>query len=70
MEYAWMEDGTYDIRVQVKDEHGLESDWSESLSVSMPKNKPYFDIPFYELLENPPRTLLKSHSPLSFLNVF
>ncbi len=35
--YTWAAKGNYNIRVKVKDEHGLESDWSDPLPVSMPK---------------------------------
>jgi hypothetical protein len=35
--YSWNEKGNYDIIVRSKDEKGLESDWSNPLSVSMPK---------------------------------
>ena len=34
--YTWGEKGTYDIRVKAKDEHDLESDWSDPLTVKMP----------------------------------
>jgi hypothetical protein len=37
--HVWDNEGSYDIRVKAKDIHGLESDWSESLSISMPKSK-------------------------------
>jgi C1A family cysteine protease len=48
MNHAWTEKGKYDMRVKVKDEHDLESDWSEPLSVSVPKYK----ISFNHLFEN------------------
>ncbi|MEA2053813.1 MAG: C25 family cysteine peptidase [Candidatus Thermoplasmatota archaeon] len=35
--HAWDEKGNYSIRVKAKDESGLESPWSDSLVVSMPK---------------------------------
>jgi len=37
--HVWNDQGTYDIRVIAQDEHGGESDWSDPLSVSMPKSK-------------------------------
>jgi hypothetical protein len=37
--HTWTSEGTFNIRVQAKDEHGLESEWSEPLTISMPKNK-------------------------------
>jgi len=54
MEYTWMEKGTYDVRVQVKDEHGLETDWSDPLPITMPKNKA-INTPSTIFLENHPR---------------
>jgi hypothetical protein len=37
--YSWSEKGDYEITVKAKDEHGGESEWSDVLSVSMPKNR-------------------------------
>jgi len=37
--HTWNQDGTYDVRVKAKDSHGKESEWSDSLRVSMPKYK-------------------------------
>jgi hypothetical protein len=42
---VWYEQGSYEIRVKAIDEHGAESDWSDSLVVSMPKSKIYNQIP-------------------------
>ena len=36
---AWSSTGTYNIKVKAKDSYGQESDWSETLSVNIPKNK-------------------------------
>jgi subtilisin family serine protease len=36
--YSWVEKGDYSIRVKAKDAHNGESDWSDPLAVSMPKN--------------------------------
>jgi len=36
--HSWREKGDYNIRVKAIDEHGAESEWSETLSVSMPRN--------------------------------
>jgi hypothetical protein len=36
--HAW-DEGDYQIRVKAKDEHGALSEWSDPLSISMPKNK-------------------------------
>ena len=40
--HKWTEEGGFNVRVKVRDEHGSESGWSEPLSVVMPKssNKP------------------------------
>ncbi|MEA2054277.1 MAG: C1 family peptidase [Candidatus Thermoplasmatota archaeon] len=46
--YTWTTKGDYDIRVKIRDEHGLESDWSDPLPVSMPKT---YQNPFTMLLE-------------------
>jgi hypothetical protein len=35
---SWSEEGAYEVRVKAKDVHGYESDWSEPLAVTMPKN--------------------------------
>ncbi|MFO7677000.1 MAG: M14 family zinc carboxypeptidase [Thermoplasmatota archaeon] len=37
--HSWDEKGTYEIKVKAKDIIGDESDWSDPLSVSMPKNQ-------------------------------
>jgi len=48
--HNWNEDGDYEIRVKAKDEHGLESEWSDPLSITMPKNKA-INNPFLQFLE-------------------
>ena len=52
--YKWNEQGTFNIRVRSQDEYGAWSDWSDSLTVSMPKNKPDINTPFLRFLENHP----------------
>ena len=37
--HIWTAEGTYSIKVKAKDEFSLESEWSDSLSIEMPKNK-------------------------------
>jgi len=37
--HIWVEKGKYNIRVKAKDSYGHESHWSDSLEISMPKNK-------------------------------
>jgi subtilisin family serine protease len=39
--YNWSEKGDYEIKVKAKDVYGLESEWSDSLPVSMSKNKEF-----------------------------
>ncbi|MCJ7571203.1 MAG: hypothetical protein MUO82_04935 [Candidatus Thermoplasmatota archaeon] len=53
--HAWAK-GTYQIRVKAKDFHGLESEWSDPLLVSMPKTKIYNPIIqlLYKILEHFP----------------
>ena len=42
--HSWAEMNFYDIRVKAQDEHGLESEWSEPLSVKMPKSTFHFSV--------------------------
>jgi hypothetical protein len=35
--HLWQSTGSYTITVQAKDDHGLESTWSDPLPVSMPR---------------------------------
>ena len=37
--HIWSAQGTYSIKVKAKDTSDVESDWSDPLSISMPKNK-------------------------------
>lgn len=48
---TWFEEGTYEVRVKAKDIHGKQSDWSEPLSVTMPKNKIH-NFPILEKIWN------------------
>jgi len=41
MKYIWSEKGTYLVKVKLQDEHGLESDWSDPLSVIIPRSRNY-----------------------------
>ena len=50
--HTWNEKGSYSVKVKAKDIYDAESDWSNPLSVSMPRNKPYTDRPFLNLLQN------------------
>lgn len=49
--HIWTEEGSYQIKVKARDIHGLESDWSEPLPVSMPKNRVLVDIDFLRIFE-------------------
>ena len=40
--HTWTEQGTFSIKVMAKDSHGKTSEWSDPLSVSMPKSKAFF----------------------------
>ena len=46
--HAWSERGTYEIKVKAMDTCGEESDWSDPLEVSMPKNNVFYS--FFEIL--------------------
>jgi len=37
--HSWETKGDYEIKVKAKDVYGLESEWSDPLTISMPKNK-------------------------------
>ena len=64
--HTWIEQGNYQIKVKAKDEHGAESNWSEPLSVSMPKNKVVDSlvIRFLKRLENCFSWLERLFSPI------
>lgn len=47
--HSWNTRGTYEIKVKSKDEFGSESEWSDPLSVSLPRNK--VPIAIFYLLE-------------------
>ena len=48
LNYSWEHKGVYEVKVKVRDEHYLNSPWSDPLSVSMPKKQttttPYFSF--------------------------
>jgi hypothetical protein len=37
--HTWSSQGSYEIQVKAKDSNGVQSEWSDSLAISMPKNK-------------------------------
>lgn len=45
--HKWTSEGSYEIKVKVRDSEGAESDWSESIEVSMPKSRNKINI--YEI---------------------
>jgi len=49
--YTWTEEGDYQIRVKAKDEHGVQSEWSDPLEVTMPKNN-LFSLMFLRYIQN------------------
>ena len=51
--HSWKEDGKYQIKVRAKDSNGVQSEWSDPLAISMPKNKT-IKTPFLNFLENHP----------------
>lgn len=52
--HNWTDQGTYEVRVKAMDEYGRESEWSDPLSVTMPKNKPNINTIILNFLENHP----------------
>jgi hypothetical protein len=56
--HTWNRRGSYDIKVKARDEYGEESQWSDPLSVSMPKQKSRY-LPYLNLIN-----ILKTHFPI------
>ena len=50
VDHTWITEGNYHVRVKAKEIHGLESNWSDILEISMPRSKPHI-------------TLLEEHFP-------
>jgi len=50
--YSWTGEDNYTIRVMARDEHGGESDWSDPMPFSTPKDN--FDLLFIGFLKNHP----------------
>jgi len=49
--HTWTEQGDYEIKVKAKDEHGVQSDWSDPLSISMPRDQAFnFNVNLLEWL--------------------
>ena len=51
--YSWNKEGTFEIKVKVKDDFNQSSNWSDSLFVTIPKNKAT-NSPLLRFLENHP----------------
>ena len=51
--HTWTKRGNYKIKVKAKDEHDVQSEWSDPLSVSMPRNR-VINNPFLKFLQNHP----------------
>jgi len=49
LSHTWDEEGSYQIRVMAKDDHGVQSEWSDPLSISMPKAKVTLFVHFIEI---------------------
>jgi len=53
--HKWNKTGNYMIKAKARYEHcHEESEWSDPLSVSIPKNKSYLNAPFLQFLQNHP----------------
>jgi hypothetical protein len=50
--HIWTEKGTYEIMVKAKDDHGVQSEWSDPITVSMPKSKSMINPVILEFLRN------------------
>jgi hypothetical protein len=44
MKHSWKKQGDYNVRVKAKDIYGKESEWGDSLEISMPKAKSFNDF--------------------------
>ncbi len=49
--YSWSEQGDYEIRVKAKDDHGVQSEWSDPLPITMPKNNEFMNSILLQILE-------------------
>ena len=51
--HTWSERGSYEIKVKAKDTNGAESEWSDPLPITMPKNKGLpFNANFWWFIKN------------------
>ena len=49
--HVWNVEGSYSIKVKARDIFSAESEWSDPLSVSMPKNKSITNLLFIQIFE-------------------
>jgi len=49
--YSWSEQGDYEIKVKAKDDHGVQSEWSDPLPITMPKNNAFMNSILFQILE-------------------
>jgi hypothetical protein len=52
--HKWSSGGTYQIKVKAKDDHGVQSEWSDPLPVTMPRGKIVQNTLFMRILERFP----------------
>ena len=64
--HIWKEEGDYQIRVKAKDDHGVQSEWSDPLPISMPKNKQSINTHFFDFLGRFPRLFPIIRNALGF----
>jgi hypothetical protein len=55
--YTWKKEAKFNIRVKAKDNYGVESEWSDPLVFSTPKNRAIHS-PFIYFLEHHPHLFL------------
>jgi len=52
--HTWEKQGIYSVKVKAKDEHGVQSEWSDPLSVSIPRSKSIVKTMFHGFIEQYP----------------
>jgi len=50
LSHTWDEKGNYEIKLKAKDIHGVQSEWSDPLSITMTKNK-VINLPFLQFIQ-------------------
>jgi len=69
VQYSWPLKGTYSIQVKAKDTNGAESNWSDPLSVTMPRNSASLVFFFERLEQRFPLVFLLVHELFNRLDV-